>query len=237
MSEPADGRIDNRRLSAEDVMTFLQRQPDFFDLNPQVLHDLKLPHVSGEAVSLFDRQLASLREENRRLKANQQMMIENARANEALIKRIHALALQMMQATGPSAIFSTLKTQLKQDFSADRVELLIFAAPSFVETDGVSEFVGSEDPRQSVFENLSAADGAECGETSLAHRQALWPQESDVAGSSALLPLNAKSWRGILAIQSDETERFVSDMGTEFLSYISDIVCLVLDPWVAREAS
>ena len=237
MSEAADGQIENRDLSAEEVAAFLQRRPDFFDLNPEVLHDLKLPHVSGEAVSLFDRQLASLRDENRRLKSNQQMMIDNARANEALIKRIHGLALQLMQAAGPAAIFDTLKKQLKQDFNADRVELLIFASAGFDEKDAVGEFVGNQDPRQSVFESLSAADGASCGALAEDHRRALWPNESDIAGSNALLPLNAKSWRGILAIQSDDPERFVPDMGTEFLSYISDIVCLVVDPWVSRESA
>ena len=235
MTESADECLNANSLSAKDVMAFLQQQPEFFNQHPEVLHDLKLPHVNGEAISLFDRQLASLRDENRRLKSNQKTMIENARANEMLIKRIHALALKLMEATGPAAIFSTLRTQLKEDFNADRVALLIFATPSFVEREGPSEFIGSDDSRFSAFEDLSSGESAMCGEISEAHTHALWPEESSLNGSGALLPLNAKSWRGVLAIQSDQRERFAKEMGTEFLSYISDIVCLVVDPWVARE--
>lgn len=224
-------------LSVEDVATYLRDNPAFFEDHPEVLHDLKLPHVSGQAVSLFDRQLASLRDENRRLKSNQHIMVENARANETLIKRIHALALQLMEAAGPAAIFATLQKQLKEDFDADRVELLIFAAPSFRESDGPAEFVGDADPRRQIFNQVITANAAVCGELELAYRDALWSEESGVDGSAALLPLNAKAWRGILAIQSDELSRFAPDMGTEFLTYISDIVCLVLDPWVARESA
>ena len=237
MSETANQRSESVTLRAEDVAGFLRRQPDFFERYPEVLRDLNLPHVSGQAVSLFDRQLASLRDENRQLKSNQQLMIENARANEILIKRIHDLALQLMEATGPSAIFSTLTERLKQHFDADRVAVQIFAAPSFMETDGPNEFVGNDSANQAAFLPLFEGGEPKCGELAPDYCQALWPQEPDISGSSALLPLDAKNWRGVLAIQSDKVERFSADMGTEFLRYISDIVCLVVDPWVAREAS
>ncbi|MGR8948769.1 MAG: DUF484 family protein, partial [Gammaproteobacteria bacterium] len=151
MSESADNRTELQNIDAASVATFLKQQPDFFNEFPELLRELKIPHPSGEAVSLFDRQLASLREENRTLRASQQDMIENARANEALIKRIHGLVLQLMEAAGPRAIFATLNEQLKQHFNADRVAVLVFGGPSFVEADGPQEFIGMQDARATTF--------------------------------------------------------------------------------------
>lgn len=224
-------------LNADTVATYLREQPDFFNQHAELLLELEIPHPSGQAVSLFDRQLAALRDENRQLKSNMHTMIENARSNESLIKRIHGLVLQLMEATGPHAIFSTLREQLKEHFNADRVAVLVFAAPSFVEVDGPTEFIGQGEPREALFEELLTNDNAVCGLTEANIQQTLWPNEQTFAGSNALLPLNAATWRGVIAIQSDDDARFTAEMGTEFLSYISDIVCLIIDPWVVREPS
>lgn len=235
MNESLDKASSTASLDAEAVATFLREQPEFFNQHSALLLELEIPHPSGEAVSLFERQLTVLREENRQLKTNIHTMIENARTNEALIKRIHGLVLQLMEATGPHAIFSTLREQLKEHFNADRVAVLVFATPSFVEVDGPTEFIGRGEEREAIFKQLLANDNAVCGLTDSVVRQTLWPDEPSFAGSNALLPLKAGTWQGVIAIQSDDDERFTAEMGTEFLSYISDIVCLIIDPWVVRE--
>ena len=235
MNEAVDEAKELEGINGEVVAAYLKRRPEFFNDFSDLLLELEIPHPSGDAVSIFDRQLASLREENRRLKANQQTMIDNARANEALIKRIHGLVLQLMEAAGPRAIFETLNEQLKEHFNADRVATLIFAEPSFAETDGLNEFIGGEDPRISEFESFLSTGDAVCGELDKKLKTALWRHEDELGGSFAMLPLMANTWRGVIAIQCDDVERFSADMGTEFLSYISDIVCLIVDPWVARE--
>jgi len=237
MNESLDESLPLSSISAESVATYLREQPDFFNHHAELLIDLQIPHASGDAVSLFDRQLSVLREENRQLKSNMRSMIENARANETLIQRIHGLALQLMEATGPHAIFSTLREQLKEHFNSDRVAILIFASPSFTEVDGPTEFIGKSEDRAHQFGELLSNDSAICGQTNASHQQALWPEEAKLGGSCTLLPLKASTWHGVIAIQSDDVNRFSSDMGTEFLSYISDIVCLIIDPWVARESN
>ena len=237
MNESLDESLPLSSMSADAVADYLRDQPDFFNGHAELLLDLKIPHPSGDAVSLFDRQLSALREENRQLKSNMHSMIENARANETLIKRIHGLVLQLMEATGPHAIFSTLREQLKEHFNSDRVAVLVFASPSFVEVDGPTEFIGKGEERENLFNDLLSSDRAICGETNANYQQALWPEETALGGSCTLLPLKASTWHGVIAIQSDDVNRFSSDMGTEFLNYISDIVCLIIDPWVARESN
>ena len=93
MNESLDESLPSSSIGAERVATYLREQPDFFNQHSALLLELEIPHPSGDAISLFDRQLSALREENRQLKANIHSMIENARANEMLIKRIHGLVL------------------------------------------------------------------------------------------------------------------------------------------------
>ena len=234
MNEAVNESKDLDGVNGETVATYLKQRPEFFNDFSDLLLELEIPHPSGDAVSIFDRQLASLREENRRLKANQQAMIDNARANEVLIKRIHGLVLQLMEAAGPRAIFETLNENLKQHFNADRVQALVFAEPSFAETDGLNEFTGATDSRVAIFDSFLSEGEARCGDLDETLKTALWSDIDDLRGSFALLPLMANTWRGVIAIQCDDASRFSAEMGTEFLSYISDIVCLIVDPWVAR---
>lgn len=235
MTDSADVAAVAQSMNADDVADFLRQNPGFFNSHVDVLIDAQIPHPSGQAISLFDRQLSALRDENRRLKSNIGRMIENARANEALIRRIHGLVLQLMEATGPHAIFSTLQLHLTEHFKAERIKVLVFAGPSFIESNSPPEFVGHDDSRKSAFQSLFEHDRALCQNLQDNHRAALWPDEPAIGGSVALLPLNANAWHGVIAIQSDDAARFSEDMGTEFLSYISDIVCLIVDPWIKRE--
>ena len=50
--------------SDQSVLDFLRQSPDFFLRHPSALSELSLPHESGEAVSLIERQIDILRERN-----------------------------------------------------------------------------------------------------------------------------------------------------------------------------
>ena len=51
-------------LSDDDVVRYLRNHGDFFGRHPTLLTDLSLPHDSGQAISLVERQVAILRERN-----------------------------------------------------------------------------------------------------------------------------------------------------------------------------
>ena len=143
-------------IASTDVLAFLQSNPQFFNEYPDAIRDFQIPHVNGSTISLFDRQIELLRDENRKLKVTLDALVDNARANERLIQQTHELALQLMDSAGPQAIFSTLQTQLSSEFRADRVVGLVFADLNFVETDSPAEFVGPADDRKQIFSDMLA---------------------------------------------------------------------------------
>ena len=55
---------DGSSLTAEDIENYLRKNPDFFLGRPELLTELSIPHRSGEAVSLVEKQVKVLREQN-----------------------------------------------------------------------------------------------------------------------------------------------------------------------------
>lgn len=220
-------------VSADLVAQYLRSHPEFFNEYPGVLRDLTIPHASGGAVSLFERQVSALREENGRLKERFEDLVRLAMENEGLNSRIHQLALELMAAAGPQAIFNTLEQRLSEDFDADRVVTLIFAERAFADGEELPQFTGKQAASREPFKAMFVDRKALCGRLNQAQNASLF---GDIAtpGSTVVLPLLGSGWDGVVAVNSNDTARFDQDMSTDFLTYLSDIVILVLDPWIAR---
>lgn len=221
--------------SAEMVAEYLRTHIDFFEVYPDVLRDIEITHHAGDAVSLLERQVTALRDENTRMQARFEQLVTLATSNENLIKRIHQLALALMEAAGPEAIFATLTGRLAQEFDADRVCAVVFASPACVDSTLVPEFVGAECSHRNLFTEILSAKAPKCGVLTQAQVASLFPNDVQAEGSAAILPLSGKSWDGLLIISSNDGARFNDDMGTDFLAYLGDIVSLIVDPWVARD--
>src|SRR5690554_6019226 len=89
-------------VAAEDVVEFLSKNPEFFSNYPDLLGKIDIPHIgSGDAVSLVERQVQVLREQNQRARKQLHELIEIARQNEELARRMHKLALTLMDAAEP----------------------------------------------------------------------------------------------------------------------------------------
>jgi len=216
----------------QDVMDFLRANPAFLDRHPDLLRHLTIPHPSGEAVSLLERQVNLLREDNARQKRQLEELIRHARDNENLNRKIQALVLALVNAVGPQAIFASLERALTEDFAADRVKSFVFAEAAFVDAADLDQFVGPAAMQRAAFEAVLAAGRPACGPLSVAQASAVHGTERP--GSAAIMPLAGRGWQGVLVIASDDPARYAPDMGTELLGYLTEIVTFVLDPWVKR---
>ena len=73
-------------VTAEVVSDYLRDNPDFFNQHPEVLSELKITHVGDGAVSLVERQVATLRERNAELRRRLDALMSVAEQNEALLE-------------------------------------------------------------------------------------------------------------------------------------------------------
>ncbi len=223
----------NADISEGEVVAFLRANSSFLDHHPELLSELSVSHPSGDAASLLERQVALLRDENARLKRQFDELVSLARQNEHLNGKIHALALTLMNAAGPQSIFDCLDGCLRADFGADHVAVNVYAEPAFVDSADVPQFVGAEAPGRAAFSDALSAGETRCGPLDASQAGALFGDGASGA-SAVIMPLTGKTWDGVLVIASDDATRYESGMGTEFLTYLKDVVALVVDPWVKR---
>jgi uncharacterized protein len=234
MSVQEEENLEANTVTEDMVSDYLKDNPDYFNEHPEILSELKIPHESGSAVSLVERQVTVLREQNDQARKRLHELIEIARQNEDLARRMHQLALTLMDADDPKDIFNTLYENLKKNFRADRVVVRLFANPSFVDSFATDEFAGREVTEQSLFRSIIDKRMPLSGRMKRQQQVFLFGDEGDKIASSVMLPLHGEGWGGILSIGSFDAERFQPGMGVELLANLGEILSFILKPWVEQ---
>ncbi|HEC14978.1 MAG TPA: DUF484 family protein [Sedimenticola sp.] len=203
------------------VAEYLAANPDFFERHEELLLELKLPHSNGSTVSLVERQLARLRKECARYKQRLEALIEVGRKNDLLINRLHRLTLSLIDTANLDEVLNVLEDHLHEEFEADSVELLLFTPSELEDPAGPGE---SDPAGIGCFQSLFKEGKPLCGSLTDPQLDYLFGPEARHIHSAALIPLRNESICGMLAIGSSDRERFQSDMGTDFLSRLGEVV-------------
>ncbi|MFT4727001.1 MAG: hypothetical protein ACI9UN_001496 [Granulosicoccus sp.] len=114
-------------LTDEAVLRFLTTNPEFFVKNQDVLPRLRIPHESGKAVSLIERQVSVLRSKCGTLENSLRDLISVARENENLHQRLHVLLQDIVSALSLEDIVALTRNSLRENFNADEVHILLVA--------------------------------------------------------------------------------------------------------------
>ena len=214
------------------VADYLKNNLDFFVKNPAILAELKIPHEHGGAISLVEKQLTVLREQNQETNKKIHELIEIATQNEELARRMHQLALTLIDADDPKDIFFTMYDNLKKNFHADRVIVRLFANPAFMDSSATDEFVGKESIEESLFKRIIEKREPLSGKMKHQQQVFLFGDDGDDIASSVMIPLHGVGWGGILAIGSFDAERFQPGMGIELLANLGEILSFIIKPWI-----
>lgn len=139
-------------LTEQMLVNFLRGNPDFFDRHPQLLTGLHLPHASGSAVSLIERQVAALREQVEQGQSQLEEFVAIARENELLNQRLHHLTVQLIACCDFDEVINTLQDLLHDDFRAEAVELHLYSTSEAdqqnnPDLDGFRDFLDGNKPR------------------------------------------------------------------------------------------
>lgn len=204
----------------EMVSTFLKDNPDFFNRFPEILAGLELPHASGDAVSLIERQVRMLREESAAYRNKLEKLIAVARENEKLNDRLHRLTLTLIEAATFDEVVNALEDKFHDDFQAEAMELHLFSAAQAdrelnPDLDGFGKFLDTGVPQ--------------CGHLPQAKLEYLFGPQAEQIRSTALIPIKAQGLLGLLAFGSYNDHRFHPEMGTDYLTRLGEIVSKTLE--------
>ena len=236
--------ITNSPEGTEAVIAFLRDHPNLLVEHPDLLSEITIPHSTGAATSLVERQVSVLREQVRQHKNQLKELIEIASENGQLSDRLHLLAEKLIKTADIESIISTIKKALISDFKADKIVLRFLAEPTS-ENDkksgkkndpkkdhNIPKFVGDKWLDKSLFEEAISNKSPLCGRLNEEQHHSMFGDEVPEYGSSVLVPLLGKDWVGLLAIGSQSPDRYTKDMGTDILSQLADIVTLAIGPHV-----
>jgi hypothetical protein len=232
MNKPKSGVSGPAGVTAEEVAAYLRRHPDFFDSRPELVSEIRVPHASGDAVSLVERQISLLRRQNEKTRQRLRELIEIARRNEELAVRMHLLALKLMDCGEPKDIFETLYRELRENFRTDRVAVRLFAAPAFIDTFAGDEFAGEDRNEIQLFKAIIDRKKPLIGRLKRQQQVFLFGDEGDDIASGVMVPLRGTGWGGILAIGSRDPGRFHENLGVEMLTHLGEVLSCILKPWV-----
>ena len=223
MSSHQEQDINVDGVSEKDVAEFLQKHPNFFDNHLNLLAELRLPHPTGNAVSLIERQVNVLRDSNKKLEQKLNNLIQIARDNDRLNARTQKLALALLEAQTLDDTYYTLQEILLDDFDANAMSLRLFIEPR--DTEGLDDLFTSRDAlTQGVFEKFFASNKPICGSLSFLQAEFLFDDKATAMQSAALVPICDNECFGMLAIGSEDEKRFHPAMGTIFLTHIGEMV-------------
>lgn len=198
----------------ETVAAWLMRHPDFLLRHPEVLAKLNVPHGSGGATSLIERQVAVLREQLANERGRLNHLVARAHDYEALLTRLHELTLRLIVAPDLQHACHALEQALRDHFNADAVVVKLFP---------VDASERASDPLVRSFVDFIDRDRCLCGPFAAEQSSALFGEIPLEIRSAALIPIRAQDQSGVLAIGSADPRRFAPDMGTDLLERLGAI--------------
>lgn len=222
MTKPAQPELhDDAGVDEEAVASWLHTHPDFFDRHPELLETLRLTHGETGTVSLIERQVTVLRERNRALERRLADLMQVARENEGLTRQIHRLTLGLMEADGLDAVLATVNEILREEFRTAHVAVRLMAR------EGASglHFTPQDAPVFARLEELLGNRVPRCGRFPREQIEAVFPDAAERISSTALIPLlDGPCPIGLLALGSEDAERFQPCMGTLFLAQLGETI-------------
>jgi uncharacterized protein YigA (DUF484 family) len=213
--------IEKSRSMNEIVVKYLRQEPDFLLRHPEVLDELNLSHESGEAVSLIEKQVERLREQNRTLKRKLNQLVDVATENEELMTRLHQLTLELIVIDDLGLFFDHLSEALLSEFKADILNISLFDHEVDTRAKTPVFNLRRDDPELKQFNQALENGETICGRLNRNKLGFLFGNRGQWVQSTALVPLGDE---GLLAIGSSDPAYFYPGMGTLFLDLLATVI-------------
>ena len=219
-------------VTEEQVVKHLRGNPGFFLNHPELLSNIKLPHDSGKAISLVEKQVDILREQG--VKANKKLkdLTDNARTNDEIFDITRSLILALLNCNTVEDISISVQMQLARLRNVDACELIFLNQSKL----SLSTAIRVEDSKiiREKFSDVFRLERPFFGQLSQEKILYLFPLSGETINSTALCPVNGNDETlALLALGNKSANHFNMYLDTLFL----DFICEVLDKVTRRLAS
>jgi uncharacterized protein YigA (DUF484 family) len=215
------------------VAAWLRKHPTFFHGHADLLLELSIPHESGKAISLLERQVAVFRERQSSLQDQIHEFIGNARNNDNLFEKTRLVVLDILRSTTFPALLGLMTERLRADFDAS-ASALVFVSDASGDEAGVTQLTSAS--VRAALGDLFAKQRTYCGALNQVQQQLLFPGQPAPIVSAAIVPLHLPEESGVrlryglplLLIGSTREQHFNSSLDTLFLDFIGEVLSVRL---------
>ena len=209
----------------DDIADYLKNNPGFFEQYADLMAQIFAPHPhGGRTISLVERQMLTLREKNRASESKLAELIAFGEENDQISEKVHRLAVGLIAAETFQAVIHLLNFHLRDDFAIPRFALRLWDRP-----DGAAElpeFAAVSDELQAFAETLAQPY---CGSTSGFETSSWFGEAARQIRSQALIALrNGGGTFGMIALGSEDVQRFYAGMGTLYLERLGEMASAAL---------
>ena len=212
-------------MKSEEVALYLKDNPQFFEEHADLMSRLVIPHPhGGRTISITERQMLSLRDKNKQLEGKMGELLQFGEENDAISEKMHRLAVAMIATASFQSVLHTLNFHLRDDFSIPHVALRLWMRPE--SADELPEFADVSSELQTFAEALNQPY---CGSTSGFETSSWFGDASKHVRSQALIAMrNGGGTIGMIALGSEDAQRFYASMGTLYLERLGEMASAAL---------
>ena len=211
-------------VSEQQVVDYLREHPEFFNLHPVLLTEMEIPHDTGTAVSLIERQVYVLRNKNSHLENKLRELVVLARENEQLSRSILQLVINLIGSEDLEDLLRAVVDALRHEFQVDFATVRLLTDDSHLYKHSPQWYVDERDDQLDSFRSALQANRPICGRLSQEQIAYLFPEHTEEVKSAALIPLVSGDILGYIGLGGQHEDRFHPGMGTTFLTQISELV-------------
>jgi uncharacterized protein YigA (DUF484 family) len=207
-------------MTPDVVANYLKEHPEFFEQYADMLAEIYIPHPhGGRAIPISERQILTLRERSKQLESKLREVIQFGEENDAIGDKVHRLALALLGARDLATVISSVNYNLREDFAVPHVVLRAWTAEATAQS---ADLAAVSDATREFASSLTAPHcAAHPPEGASAE---LFGDAAPLLKSFAYIPLRATETFGLLALASEDGERFYPEMGTVYLKRIGEMV-------------
>ena len=211
-------------MTPEAVVTYLRQHPEFFEDQAEFLATIMIPHPhGGRAIPLSERQILTLRDKSRQLEDKLRELIEFGEENDAIGEKLHRLTLALVGARGAEGVIAALYFNLREDFAVPHTVLRLWP-----------EQAGAKDLPEFSAVSAAARDFAEslahpyCSAHAMVDTAEWFGEAAGQLKSFAYVALKKDHAFGLLALASEDAQRFYPEMGTLYLKRLGELSAAAL---------
>ena len=212
-------------MKSEEIAQYLQDHPQFFEEHAELMSHMVIPHPhGGRTISITERQMLSLRDKNKQLEVKMNELLQFGEENDSISEKMHRLGVAMIAAASFESVLHTLNFHLRDDFSIPHVALRLWNRPD--NADELPEFTEVSAELQAFAETLGQPY---CGSTSGFETSSWFGEASKQVRSQALIAMrNGGGTIGMIALGSEDAQRFYAGMGTLYLERLGEMASAAL---------